>query len=524
MNPLDLAVIGGRFQQLVDEMDLVRTKSAMSPVVSEMLDRANALIDARRTEVVAQGETGLPAFISVMQSAAETCLADVRHELCRGDVVVSNDPYLGGTHLNDIKMYAPWYWGDQLVFLLVNTGHYVDVGAVSAGAFDPGTSEIFQEGLRLPPTWLVRAGEERRDIVRLLTANSRLPLAYEGDLRAQMNALEVGGRRLDALAAQYGVDALIEASEELADRAEKHMRTYLAELGELSCSFEDVVEDEDRLLTVRVHITSEAGDVHVDFSGSSPASPGPFNLTTHTTRSATFVAFKHLFPDVPNNGGCFRPFRFTIEPRSCLGAEEPSAVGGYTEPALRVVDVVLGAIGTQSPERSYAGSFGSGGVVTLSGSGPDGRFSSLLPMCGGYGASRGHNGLVHGPAYTGTARFPSLEFMEAEVPVRWEELSLRTDSGGDGEWRGGDGTIYRLRPLAPMTLSFLGSRGRSQPFGLAGGEPGAPVAVHVSAGSRVLGGDGITALRNVELDDGDAVEWRSPGGGGWGRSARSTQG
>lgn len=525
MDPLDLAVIRGRLQQIVDEMDLVHTKSAVSPVISEMLDRASAIVDVGLREVVAQGETGLPMFVSAMQTAARSVLDAVGAELRPGDVLVMNDPYLGGTHLPDVKMLRPWFHAGRLVFMLVSTGHYVDVGAASVGAFDPGTTEIFQEGLRIPPTWIVRDDVERPDVVGLITANCRLPSTNHADLVAQRNALDVGARRIDALVADYGIDRVLDAVVELGDRSEQHMRSHLSSLPDGTYEFVDVVEtdlDGGRPLVVQLTMTVRGSDLELSFEGTSPICQAPLNLSRYTTESAAFVALKHLFPDVPNNGGCFRPVRFEIPDGCFLAAEAPAAVGGYTEGAIRVVDVIFGALGRALPEQSYAGSFGTGGVVTISGraAGAKGEyFTALFPMCGGYGASFGDDGLVHGPAYTGTARLTSVETSERDLPIRWEELALRAGSGGDGQWRGGDGSVCRVTALADLTVSFLGSRTRSRPFGLAGGEPGEPVVVHGLAGDVPIGGEGTTGLRNVALTGGDWVEWRSAGGGGWGEPA-----
>ena len=180
MNPLDIAIIRGRLQQITDEMDVVHTKAAFSPVVSEMSDRANAMIDPKRLEVVSQGKTGLPVFVSAMQSAARAITDRLGSELAEGDIVIMNDPFLGGTHLQDIKLLRPYYYGGKLVLLLVSTGHYVDVGGASAAGFDPGATDIFQEGLQIPPTFLCRGGEIRRDVLRLIVQRDTTMLIEPG--------------------------------------------------------------------------------------------------------------------------------------------------------------------------------------------------------------------------------------------------------------------------------------------------------------------------------------------------------
>lgn len=518
MNPVDLAVIRGRLQQITDEMDLVQTKAAFSPVVSEMWDRANAIIDARSSEVVMQGTTGLPIFVSTMQATVASVLEDVRDDLGDGDVLIINDPYLGGTHLQDVKMLRPLFVDGQLALVLINTGHIVDVGGASAGAFDPGTDDIFQEGLQIPPTWVVRDGKERADVLRLVLQNTRLPAAQEGDFRAQLNALSVGARRLEELMADHGGEQLLAAIDELGDRSERQMRSYLEQIPDGRYHFTDAVEaGADLDLAIEVELSVRGSDVQIDFAGSSPSYLGPMNLARPTTITAALSAFKHLFPDVPINGGCFRPFHFVF-PQDCfLAARSPSAVGGYVEGATRVMEAIFGALAEVLPDQTTAASFGTGGVLSVSGDDQAGDFfATVFPMCGGYGASRGADGLVHGPTPIGLARFHSLEASEHEYPIRWDALAIREGSGGRGQWNGGHGTIFRLTALQPMSASLLGDRARHAPFGVAGGGPAARMEARITTAAGEIGGPGTNAIRGAQLQPGDVVELRSPGGGGYG--------
>jgi N-methylhydantoinase B len=520
MDPVDLAVIRGRFQQITDEMDLVHTRAAFSPIVSETWDRANAIIAGSNGEVVAQGTTSLPIFVYTMQAAAQNCLARLGDRIEDGDVILVNDPYIGGTHLQDWKMLRPFVVDGEPLALLINTAHYVDVGAALASGFDPSAADIFQEGLQISPVWIARQGAELTDVVELVLTNTRIPRTQDGDMRAQLNALEIGHRRLGELVAEYGAATVREAIVELADRSEAQVRSCLSQIPRGSYDFVDYVEagDDDATLEVRLRLDIDEHGAHLDFTGTSPAHGGPMNLAAITTKTAALSAFKHLFPEVPINGGCFRPFRFTIPDGCFLDARRPHAVGGYPEGSMRVLESVFGALARAMPSSSYAGSCGTAGSFTLSGVGDNGEFyATAFPTCGGYGGSDGSDGLVHAPTTIGLARFPSFEGSEHDFPFIWEEVALRPDSGGAGAWRGGCGTAMRFRVTQPAVMSFLGDRARHRPFGIAGGGGGGLLELRVETKNGVFGGPGTAKLRGVRMEPGDTFEVLMPGGGGYGR-------
>ena len=521
MDPLELAVIRGRLQQITEEMDLVHVKAAFSPVVSEMADRANAIVDPLKMEVVSQGRTGHPMFVSTMQASARSMVVDMDAALEDGDIVVMNVPFLGGTHLQDIKLLRPFFHAGELVLYLINTGHFMDVGSASAAGFDPGATDIFQEGLQIPPTWLYRRGQLRSDVLRLLLQNTRLPEAQEGDFRAQINALEVGARRLEALVAERGLATLRRAVVELADRSEAQMRRQLRQVPDGVYHGRDLVEvSRDEELAIEVALTFHDGAVAVDFTGTSPERRGPMNLARPTTETAVFLAFKHLFPEIPVNGGCFRPFTFSFPPGCFVAAGWPNAVGGYSESAQRVADAMFAALAQALPDLACGASYGTGGTLTFSGHRDDGSFfAGMFPMAGGYGGSKGSDGLVHGALPIGLSQFAKLEASEHDFPLRWEALEIRPDSAGAGRWRGGPGTVFRFQPLVPMTVSFLGDRARHGPFGVAGGEPAAHTEISVFNRSGRVGGPGVSQVRGIAILPGDRVEMKSAGGGGYGPSA-----
>jgi N-methylhydantoinase B len=525
MDSLELAIMRGRLQQIADEMDLVHQRAAFSPVVSEQSDRSNSLIDPQLLEVVSQGATGLPIFVSTMQASARACLDQLGSELDDGDVIIMNDPYLGGTHLQDVKLLRPFYVDGDLSLLLINTGHLVDVGGAYPGGFDPGATDIFQEGIRIPPAFLVKAGKPRSDLLQLILQNTRLASSQEGDLRAQLNALEVGHRRLTALVAERGAETLRQAITELADRSEQQMRSYLRRIPDGAYPFTDYVEiDDERDLTLAMTLRVNDGDVTIDFTGSSTSYSGPANLARHTTETAVLAAFKHMFPEVPINGGCFRPFSFVFPMDSFVSAQPPRPVGGYAEGSQRVMESVFGALADALPEAAAGATFGSAGVLTLAGNKEDGSFfATVFPLCGGYGGSADGDGLVHGPTPIGLARFPKLEASEHDYPIQWECLEIRPDSAGAGRARGGPGTIYRLRVLGPMQGSFLGDRARHAPFGVGGGMDGSLFEIRIEAAGTVIAKFGMSRVRAIPLQLGDVIEWRSPGGAGFGPPSERPQ-
>jgi N-methylhydantoinase B len=296
------------------------------------------------------------------------------------------------------------------------------------------------------------------------------------------------------------------------------MRSYLSSIPNGRYAFVDHVEAGDQEdLRIEITLDIDESGVVVDFSGSSPSHLGPMNLSKHTTVTAVLSAFKHLFPEVPINGGCFRPFEFRFPPECFLDTRPTHAVGGYVEGAIRVMESVFGALADVLPDNVTAASFGTGGTLTLAGESETGEFfATVFPMCGGYGGSDESDGLMHGPSAIGLARFPPLEAAEHDYPIRWQEMSIRAGTGGPGRRRGGPGTLMRVTALSPMAASFLGDRSRRGPFGVLGGEHGEPMVIEVASAKGMVGGAGVSRLRAVPLEVGDTVTVGSPGGGGYG--------
>ena len=523
IDAVTISVVKGALEQIGDEMDLHLIRAAISPIISETNDCAHGIFDPRTGETIAQGRYGLPVFLANMQFTVQNVIevAEAQGGFRPGDIWILNDPYLGGSHLPDVNLVAPYFVNGRLFALFANTGHWMDIGGSVPGGWAPKAREIHQEGLVIPPVRLYDEGRLDPALVELFRANVRLPDQIAGDLSAMTNVFKVGAERLDAVLQRYGVDVVEECLGVLTETSERQMRSYIAEIPDGAYEFEDFLDNdgvEDRPLGVRLRLTVNGSEMHLDFTGTSPTATGPCNLSKNTTISTCYVALKHLFPDVPVNGGTFRPVRFTIPEGTLINARYPAPVGGYLEVVGRVLDVVFGALGQAIPERVPAASFGTTGVVTVGGRHPDtdAYFVGVLPYPGGYGASAESDGLVHGNTPQSMANFVSLEASEHRYPIRFNYFALREDSGGAGRHRGGCGTTYGITAWADCVVTALGDRADHVPFGLAGGGEAAPNDVRF----RLDGEEWVPPMRTKHesqpLKPGDGVLASSPGGGGFG--------
>ena len=316
LDPVTLAVIRGRLEQLVDEMDATLFRAAFSPVIAEARDGSHGVYDVNG-ETVAMGKQGLPVFIGAMSYATKAAIqrADADGGPKDGDLYLLNDPYVGATHLNDIKIVKPIFRAGKLFCYLASVGHWLDVGGNVAGNYNPTASDIMQEGVRIPPVKFADRGAINRDIVDILLANGRLPGSNYGDLNAQLGALDLGTARLHDLLDGFGDDTVAAAMEEISRRASRQMRTLISELPDGTYSFEDHIDNDgrgDEPLKVALDLTIDGETLTLDFSRSAPACAGPLNVSRATTIAASFVALKHIFHEVPTSGGCLEPIEFVI--------------------------------------------------------------------------------------------------------------------------------------------------------------------------------------------------------------------
>lgn len=523
MDPVTLAVVRGALEQIADEMDLHLIHAAMSPIISETNDCAHGIFLPDTGETVAQGRFGLPVFLANMQFTVQNLIAHVAGEggFKPGDVWVLNDPYLSGTHLQDVVLVAPHFVDGQLFALLASTGHWMDIGGSVPGGWAPAAQDIHTEGLVIPPVKLYDGGTLNRALVSMFTGNVRLPTEIEGDMFAMANVFHVGRRGLDALVQRYGRETLAACITEMNDRSEQQMRSYIAEIPDGTYFHEDFMDNDgivDEPVRIALSLTVKGSSMHFDFSQSDPAARGPLNLARSTTQSTCFIALKHIFSEVPVNGGAFRPTSFDIREGSVVAAAYPSPVSGYLEPIGRVFDVVLGALSQAIPDRTPAPAFGTVGVVTAGGKHPDSGnyFVAVFPYPGGYGGHSKGDGLVNGTPPVSMANFMSIEASEHRYPLQFDEYALRPDSGGAGRFRGGCGTQYKFRALSEFVVSVLGDRQDHLPFGIAGGEAAAPSIVRFGIDGKDVRPPMRSKAEKQKLRPGDWLFAASPGGGGFG--------
>ena len=319
LDPITLAVLSGRLVQIADEMDATLYRSAFNPIIAEAHDASHGLYHARTGATLIQGTSGLPIFVGAMAFAVKAVINKAARDgdLAAGDTYLFNDPYDGGTHLNDIRLVRPLMRGGQVFVWLASVGHWLDVGGNVPGNFNAKATESFQEGFRIPPVKLVRAGVLQQDIIDILSANSRVPQSNWGDLNGQLNALDLGERRLCALLDEYGDDTVAAAFAALAARAEKLMRANITALPDGTYSCDDFLDNDgvsDRPLAIALDLTIDGDRMRLDFSRSAPPCEGPLNIARSTTVACCYVALKHVFTDVPANAGCLAPIR---RARSC---------------------------------------------------------------------------------------------------------------------------------------------------------------------------------------------------------------
>ncbi|HEX3511879.1 MAG TPA: hydantoinase B/oxoprolinase family protein [Solirubrobacteraceae bacterium] len=523
-DPITLSVVRSSLEQICDEMDLHLIHSALSPIISETNDCAHGIYDAQSGETIAQGRLGLPVFLANMQYAVQATIerAAALGGFKPGDIWILNDPYLGGTHLNDVNLVVPVFLDQELFALIASTGHWMDIGGGSPGGWNAEAQEIHEEGLLIPPVRLYENSVRNEALIETVMANVRLPREMLGDLSAMTSAVQRGEEQLARVVARHGREIVAECLHALIERSEAQMRGHIEEIPDGCYRFTDSLDNDGispEPLRLEVRVTVDGGEMEVDFSGTSKTSRGPLNLARNSTISMCHVAIKHIFPEIPINGGTFRPVRVNVPDGTLLAASYPAPVGGYTEVVGRVLDVMFGALAQAMPGRVPAAPFGTLGVITIAGEHPElgGYYVGVFPYPGGYGGTAEGDGLVHGNAPQSMANFVSLEASEHRYPIRFEHFELREDSGGAGAHRGGDGSRYSIRVQAPCVVSVLGDRVDTSPFGLEGGGPGGPNEILFSSASGETWTPPLRSkLAKRRLEPGDGISASSPGGGGHG--------
>jgi N-methylhydantoinase B len=510
ISPIALEVARNQFASIADEMGMVLRRTSYSPNIKERAD-CSAAIFVASGEMLAQAEH-IPVHLGSMPASVAAVLDRFGEGVQPDTQYAVNDPFFGGTHLNDLTLVRPVFHESELVGWVANRAHHADVGGEAPGSMPAHAVHIDQEGHRVSPTPAVQGGEWIPEFVEPFLAATRTPAERLGDLSAQLGANEVGARRLLATIEAEGADSYRRLSEALLGYGERRMRAALQALPDGTYEFTDVMEWGETDLPIKVTVRIEGDLLHADFSGTHDQIEGNINAVEAVTRSCLYYAVRVATdPSIPANGGCYRPLLLTAEAGSLVAAVPPVAVAaGNVETSQRIADVLLGALAQAAPDRVPAASQGTMNNVLI-GSDDFAYYETLAGGQGGRPGRAGQSGIHTG--MTNTKNTP-IESLETHYPFRVIRYGLRRDSGGAGEFRGGEGIEREIEFSAPATVSLMGERRRQTPWGLAGGSPGATgedwLVRRASAPERVPG------KSTFEVMAGDRLFVRTPGGGGWG--------
>ena len=520
-DPITLEVIRNRLDVIADEMEVTLCKSAFSPVIKEALDASAALFD-RNGKTLAQA-AAIPAQLGMIITAVNRVVEVFPPDTMRpGDLYILNDPYDGGTHLPDITIVEPVFVDDYVVALSASLAHHQDVGGKTPGSTPPDATEIFAEGLIIPPLKLSDQGKLDETLLEVMRRNTRTPESMMGDVDAQLACNRVGARGIVKLCAEYGLDNLLQAMDELMDYAERLTRAQIESIPDGVYRFADYLDHDgivyDELVKIAATVTVAGSEIAIDFTGSSPQVHGSINSVPSSTRAAVYYVIRSITdPTIPNNDGCFRPVKIIFPTSSVVNPSRPSAVSVRTVTIKRVVDTLLGCFVQAMPGRIHAASCGNLAVVNIGGRDPlnDRPYVSAgAPTAGGMGARPTKDGIdVIDTDVTNLMNRPT-ESVEMHTPLRVHEIRLWTDSGGPGRYRGGLGYHARIELLrGDATLVVRRDRHDLAPWGLYGGLPASVcgVTLHQNGATRALPSKIV-----LPFHTGDQVEIDTTGGAGYG--------
>ena len=527
IDPITLSVIQAGLQQVCDEMDLSFSRAAFSPVIAEANDRSDGIYAAEDGALIAQGAGGLPVFVGTMQYSTrkliEMIAAGTVAKPKPDDIYIVNDPYLGGTHLMDVRFARPFYRKGEIYCWLSNTGHWPDTGGAVPGGFSASATSVEQEGLRLPPVRLFKKGVLDQEIYSIICSNIRVADQRIGDVKAQAAALIVGEDRLNALLDRYGDDVVKAAIAELRVRSDAQMQAFIEEIPDGNYSSTAWIDSDgvvNEPLKIHLKIKKTRGHLQFDFSESSPPCMGPMNSVLATTLSSVYLAMRHIFPEVPISAGAFTPLEILQPKGTFLDAEYPRPVSGCAaEVSQRIAEAVFAALVEALPHRVTAAPAGTSGNFALGGFDPEtGRDFVMYQLSGGgYGGNADHDGLANGCSTIGISKAPPVEIMEQNFPVLYHRYALREGSGGAGQHRGGLGLDYEVElRRGNARASFVMDHGRFGPQGALGGADGAVNEVEVWREGVKYIPEHLSKEQDIPLQAGDRVRVKTPGGGGYG--------
>lgn len=530
IDPITLSVIQAGLQQVCDEMDLSFSRAAFSPVIAEANDRSDGIYGAEDGALIAQGVGGLPVFVGTMQYSTRVLIEMITAGTVAApkpdDIYIVNDPYLGGTHLMDVRFARPFYRKGKIFCWLSNTGHWPDTGGAVPGGFSASATSVEQEGLRLPPVRLFKEGTLDAEIYAIICSNIRVADQRIGDVKAQAAALMVGADRLNALLDRYGDDVVQEAIAELRNRAETQMRKLIDEIPDGNYTSTAWIDSDgvvNEPLAIRLRIDKTPGHLRFDFSESSPPCMGPMNSVLATTLSSVYLAMRHIFPEVPISAGAFAPLKVLRPEGTFLDAQYPRPVSGCAaEVSQRIAEAVFAALVAPLPDRVTAAPAGTSGNFALGGHDPEtGRDYVMYQLSGGgYGGNADHDGMTNGCSTIGISKAPPIEIMEQNFPILYHRYAMREGSGGQGKHRGGLGLEYEVElRRGSARASFVMDHGRFGPQGALGGGDGAVNEVEVIRAGQTYTPKHLSKEQDIALEPGDRVCVRTPGGGGYGHPA-----
>lgn len=529
LDVVQLEVIRNALVAAAEEMGVTIWRTSRSSVVRDLLDYSTCVFDAEGKSV-AQA-TCIPVHLNSMSSCLDDILRDhiPLSEWRDGDLIITNDPYSGGQHLNDILTFKPAFVDGRLVGIAGVLVHHLDVGGGAPGSYYAGATEIYQEGFRIPPMRLDDAGRRNKEVIQLLLRNTREPANVGGDFASQLAALDIGVKGLHRITRRYGADRLAEACRGIRRQSEMAMRAMIRDIPDGTYSFEDFTDDDgierDKAIKISVKLTVRGDTVEVDLSGSSPQVQGPVNCTRNMSGSGVFCGIlMSIGSEIPANAGCYEPVRIVAPDGLCVTARSPAPVANRMAIGHRVVNAVMGAFAKAIPGRVPAAYYGVSYAYATNLFHADGRRQVYFDLtCGGWGGhpdGDGANGFSCGLHNIANA---PVEMLESTYPVTFEAYTLVPDSGGAGEQRGGCGLIRAFRIDAPAgTLSCNFDRFKTQPYGLAGGAPGA------ASFAELQHADGAverlpSKVAGKAIAKGDVFRLVTAGGGGYGEPAKRAE-
>ena len=519
-DPITLEVVRNKVDGIANEMQSTLLRSSFSTVVKEGLD-ASASLFTPDGETLAQAialPIHLATLIPIVETISRTFPID---EMKPGDLYIMNDPYLGGTHLPDIAIVMPVFFDGRPIAFSAAMTHHQDVGGMSPGSVPPNATEIYQEGIRIPPLKLREGNEFNHTLVEMLKLNVRVPQVFMGDIGAQISACTVGARRVAELAGRYGYGQTLRIFNELLDRSEQLTRKALEAIPDGTYSYVDYLDNDgvnlDESVRIEVAVTVSGNKLHCDFEGTDPQTRGPFNAVKSGSQAAAYYAVRAVTDSsIPTNGGCFRPVSLHLPEGTLVNPVEPAPVNARTATIKRIAGCIVGALKGALPEQIPADSAGELLVLSLGGKNLSGKHYVVGEFnAGGSGGGPRKDGVDVIETDGSNCMNMPVEALELEAPARVHRMSLRTDSGGVGEFRGGLGCVREIEFLTDnIALTHRGERHRHAARGSQGGGDGA------KAFSKIVRRDGTEEVVNSKLftmvHSGERLIVETAGGGGYG--------